>query len=615
MTRATLPPEGYHRPTTLFRDERGLVVRVYPEGGGAGREYLFARLHLGEELTESLATGFAQASGPGGTTRTLGSMDALFNQARAYSNYLRSFPNPPTRVEDLTRAHIAGMRLRGTRYSVQTVAGVRRCLRGESRLPDEYRQLLFAPLKNAPALNPVAGYSHVEFRQIRRAARTTVRTALTRIRALERELAAWRADPDPDNHRGALLDHIDRVGDVPRFPSGAVRRSPADDGASELAAAYFPTPAETSAAASLLICMTGQNLSTICTLTDEYLRADAQLDTAGDPASPDHTKVILTQTTKRRRGRYNAEQSSTFTSALDGADHDDAHASPVDPLTMTVDDYATPFGVYSILEELCRKARTFTGTNALLCSHSPKRVETTTAGLGFRRFGPEHFHIWKGHATSTGMRNVDSRRLRRTFVELHQKPVDHQTKTLAREYLAKDPASLKENQDVVRDVLVREAGRIRATHAVKFLTEAELRDAALTPGPLATKLGVTIPVLSDLLSGALDTVAAACVDHTNSPYSPVGLACSASFLMCLECPCARSEPRHIPVQAALAVALEDRRLGMDDASWDAQFGAAHARLTDLLTEQNADVSAAAATATTNQHEAIAALLDGHLDIR
>lgn len=607
--RASLPPDGYRRPETLTEDERGIVVDVRAEAGRLSKTFLFSRLRLPRDLTMSLAIGFAAATGPGGTIRTLSSAEALFTRTQAFARHLDSFPSRPSRVQDLTRAHISELRLRGSRGSEQIINALRRCLRSDPDLAEDFRQLLFAPLKASGSSKAVAGYSQAEFRQIRRAARTKVRIALQRTRALQEELDHWRASSDTENLRGVLLDYIDRHGSVPRYANGTVKINGQYAGSMALMEAFYPSADEVCAAAMLLICLTGLNLSTVCTLTDEYTRADAQLDPA-DPSADASTRVIITRSTKLRRGLRDADQDATLTStALD----DETSAELASASTRQ--GLGSPFDAYLAIEELCRSARRRTGTQSLLCFFSGYRLAKTASGLGFRAFQAAHLSTWKVDIGGSSQQKVDSRRLRRTFLELTQKPVDHKASTLTEVYLGRDRAALHENQTVIRDVLEREANRLRATHAVQFLSEQDLREASRDPEPLALRLGISTPVLVDMLAGRLDTVATACVDNTHSPYDSSGSPCTASFMLCLGCPCARSEPRHIPVQAALTLQLEERRLQMDDAQWDSQFGAAHSRLIDLLGEQKADLHLAAKAATPEQLKAITALVEGNLDLR
>ena len=119
-----------------------------------------------------------------------------------------------------------------------------------------------------------------------------------------------------------------------------------------------------------------------------------------------------------------------------------------------------------------------------------------------------------------------------------------------------------------------------------------------------------------MLAGELDTVMNACVDNENSPYSPAGQPCRASFMTCLECPCARALPHHLPIQVLVLDRLEQRRAEMTPLGWTQRFGKPHAELADLLSRHDAeDVEQARRTSTTAQHAMVERFVNRELDIR
>ena len=83
----------------------------------------------------------------------------------------------------------------------------------------------------------------------------------------------------------------------------------------------------------------------------------------------------------------------------------------------------------------------------------------------------------------------------------------------------------------------------------------------------------------------------------------------------MACPCARSEPRHIPVQALLRMRIEARKDELMPEQWDRKYGTALERLDDVLAQQRADVNLDAAKATTEDAILVEELLDGRLDLR
>jgi hypothetical protein len=93
-------------------------------------------------------------------------------------------------------------------------------------------------------------------------------------------------------------------------------------------------------------------------------------------------------------------------------------------------------------------------------------------------------------------------------------------------------------------------------------------------------------------AGAL--LAAACTDSRNSPFSPPGLPCTASFLACLGCRNAVATRRHLPRLAYLHQALDELRATVDTAVWDQDWRSHFLRLTALLDESTTTAECTAA---------------------
>lgn len=355
------------------------------------------------------------------------------------------------------------------------------------------------------------------------------------------------------------------------------------------------------ATAVLFQCLTGQNLSTICNLTTGYSRADG--------AAQGETKVLITRGSKPRRGPRKAEMDISLTSI----------PAWIEPRQFEEekDDYSSPFGLYMIAEELSRRARRFASTDALLVGYWNQQRGNTTKGLGFRQVTDTNCtSLWKGWTDEDGQRQrVDSKRLRRTFLELHQRPVAHTAETLADAYLSRDAGSLAANQRVVQDVLEAEVERITSGRIALALTTSDVDQATIDANGVAQRFGIPVEKLRPLLEGRLDTVATSCIDNKNGPVTEPGKPCTASFLLCLGCANARSEPRQIPIQALLRQRLEALRDELPPQRWQQLYGTAVEQLDDLLKQQRVDVEAAASRATSEDAALVEALLGGRLDLR
>ena len=608
MREAALPGPGYTPLPTRFRAADENLVRVFPEGGGNEfKDFRFHGLGIATDIQDALAEGFHLATGPAGTRRTIPSATNLYDCIRAFINVLLAHPHPPRSLADLRPAHLHELRIRHTTYANTILVSARITLRSNPEISSPFRDSLLSPLVNVPPATTVSSYTAADFRRIQRAARTEVRAAVGRIRAGEAALRSWREKHDESSpaflgpwasaEHGRLLDFIAERGDVPRRAASRSTGSPILRDSASVFYSLFPTLSEVAALAVLFQCLTGQNMSTIARLTASYSRASG--------STPGDTGVLITRARKPRRGPYAAEMDLPLTAVPEWA----TGTAPEN------DDFASAFGLYMIAQSLCRRARLFAVSDALLVFHSFTGRETTNDELGFRPLRNDALLHWKGFTDEHGTRaTANSKRLRRTYLELHQRPVAHTSNTLANTYLSKDPGTLAQNQALVGRVLDGEVNRIQAAH--RAMTRSDIEEArADGSGAVATRFGITADKLHDVLAGRLDTVATACVDNHNSPFTTAGQECTASFLLCLGCPCSRSEPRHIPVQALLFERIQKRQDSLGPAEWQQAYGRVSAQLEDLLRQQRTDPADAAAKATSEDSDLVEALLDGRLDLR
>jgi hypothetical protein len=591
---ASLPPAGYSPPQTIFLDGDAPVVRVYPERGRGPRDFHFGRLRLAPVLTGELAAGFARATGPAGTRRTIPSADGLFENLRTFANLILARPRPAACLGELRAGCVFELRMLGTREGIAVVHGLRTVLRGVAGVPNEFRDALYTPVRAAAPRATIEAYTEAEFRQIRRAARRIVRAAVTRVRAARAEADRYLAEvPRPDDAcfrdgtRAARLAYIAVHGGVPRRASGKVRYM----SCAELVSELHPSRSEAEAMAILMMCVTGLNASTVLGMSAEHSAATA----------PGELPALVTRGSKPRRGPMRSELDLTL-SAIQG------------PL-VDRDDYGSAHGVYEIALELCRGARGYLTHPDLFVYHSFSYRLGTTGNLGYRTPAVGLFGPLEGFPDGDDMpQRVDTRRLRRTFLELHQRPVAQASSTLANVYLARDRTSLGTYQDVVAGALKGEVERIRTQNLDRTLGDDDCRAAREDPAGVAEKFGVSEEILAKVLAGRLDTVGSACVDNDHSPYTEPGKPCTASFLLCLTCPCSRSEPRHVPVQALILIELRQRRTEMTPTEWARRFAATAARLEDVLQLQRADVPVEAGRASADDAALVRALLENELEI-
>lgn len=595
--RASLPSEGYEPPERIFFEEGIPVVRFFPEHGQTHHDFQFTRLGLPSRLTRELAEGFARATGPAGTRRTYSSAKSAFSLLVTFARVLtKDFP-VPTSSNELAPSHLSKMKLVSSSRShyVAIVHALRLVLRGSENLTSSFRDALFTPMAATKSIDTVSAYANTEVAMIRRAARRSIRGALLRVRASRAEAAEYLSAhevplhnhvPRGEKRREYFLAHVVSHGGLPRHANGSLKVA----GSGAVMGDLNPTLEETWASVVLLICLTGLNLSTVLDLTTEHVLSSTVSD----------VPVALVRGLKARRGPRKSELDLAFTGRL-------RHT--------TSDDLGTPFGVYQATLELGREMRHRTGDDSLFMAFSYTGRQQTTSGFGYKPLTKNWGIPLAGFSDANGdARLVDVRRIRRWFLERHQRPVTQSSQTLSSLYLARDSSAVSAYQGVVKEALDEEFQRIRIENLRRVITYADREQAVHDPATVAKRFGLDATTLTELLDGGLDTVTSACVDNTESPYSARGEPCSASFLLCLGCPCSRSEPRHIPVQASTLLALQDLKSKIDDDDWQRKFQQPAARLKDLLDLQGADPNAEASRATAEDVTNIRALIEGDLDL-
>ena len=604
---AVLPKAGYTQPQRLFVSADECRVRAFPEDGGPPHDLDLTKLPVSSAMQEWFAVAVAAATGPSGPLRRAASQRNALRILKRFSRYLSTLERPPRRPDQLRRAHVDGFVIAGGRALHRDLGSLRSLLRhADPPAPDGFSARLITA--SSPKVdNPVSSYSEAEFRRIVARCKVELRRAEGRIRQGRADLAAWRSgEADRSDRRvwerGRLLDHVDRHGDVPRTdrPDASVR---AHGGPADLMAGLHLTYDEVTAAAVLLICLTGQNAGTIDSATVEHLRPDGNTGTLAS---------AVIDLVKPRRGSRSAHMSVAL---LD--------ASPEG--RRGGDRLETPFGVYTLLVDLGRASRARLDTDRLLAFYSDRGGPH---GRGFRAGLPSQaIYLWSrsganlhcdprpGGEGEKGPRlHLDARRLRLTFLELHQRPVAQTERTLVNEYLARNRGNLAEYQRLVAIVLEQQVDLARATRPLLVLSARDVTRAASDPVPVAVAHDMPPEAVTDLVSGRLDTVLAGCIDNLHSPHKEAGSPCTASFLLCLSCPCARATPAHLPVQVLVHDELLARRGRMTPLAWAQRFATPATQLADLLAQYGSGaVADARANATTAQRDLVERFLSRELD--
>jgi hypothetical protein len=491
-------------------------------------------------------------------------------------------------------------------------------------LSAEFRAALTERNPSAPAAASTASYSRGENQRILNAGRQDIRAAAERIRNNRELLRRWRAgeladEPGQASRVGELLDYVDRYTDVPRYgPGEQPLRWVAQLGTVEQhITALHLSGVEAAAFAVLLVGLTGQNRDAIIAAPATHHRPDGYTGVGG--------AAIVALDKPRRGARRHMDVPLT---SLPGS----ATVAPGAGQVGSVDasarlDLHSPFSVYALLHELAAPARQFLGSDQLFAWYCSSGGGPGRPGRGLRtridsclvRAGARGHELPADAAVGTpgdaGQVSVTLRRLRLTYLELAQRPVAHTDATLAREYLARNRGNLAEYQQVVGAVLAEQVDKAAARARIQTLSEQDIADVREHPERVAARHGMDPGTLLRMISGELDTVLGACIDHGNGPHAAAGQPCRASFMLCLSCPCARATPTHLPVQLLVHDELERRRAAVTPLRWAQRFALPHAQLTDLLGRAGtAAVADARAAVTAAERELVDRFLDRELDL-
>ncbi|MFD9503447.1 hypothetical protein [Streptomyces sp. NPDC060035] len=564
---ASLPSAGYRRPERVSAD--GLVVHVVGQGGQDLGSYDFRACPGPEGFRRELAAGFARASVFWNSARTCGT------EARTLRQFLRfaaEIDSPVARVSQLS-AGVWWQWLLPCRRRLR----LRSVLRHVDGLPAETRSAIDRPIAR-PASRPQQSYSRAEFMMIRAAATRAVRAAEIRIAEGVDLLQRWRAgeldEGSTEWQWGRLLDHVSRTGDVARYTvvgtSGARRLSRpvrgllGEAGTMGCFALLYPTYLEMAAAAVLLICHEGWNLSVLATMhvPEQWPNAD------GDSAAP---VVHRVETDKARRGPRLRHGSNNLVDLGEGT----AGRAMRQVLQITAEARAT-------------LSNDGPPERRLLFA---RRTKATPGGDRFAdgaslEHAVNHWSRTVGLVSQGQPLHVSAKRLRRTVQVLSGGPRHNTVRTHEDVYLLRDAQVREESGAVVADAQLEAVEYARARLRMRVVA-AEAGADAVDAGRVARDAGISPETAGQVAAGTLDTAVAACLDFEHSPFTAIG-PCAVSFLLCFACPNALATGHHLPRIAYLHQALGAVRSAVDAATWRADWADHHTRVGDLLREHTSE---------------------------
>jgi hypothetical protein len=599
---AALPSVGY-RPNDRRAGLDLARVQFVPENPAEPPcEFDFTELPVSTALQEAFAEAFLQRTRSGGRVRTVASADKSWRHLRGFSRYLGELTSPPTSPAELTPAHLRGWYLPKSDHSGGSIVlgELKTTLRKIEGLNADFVELLGERMPPRLRKGSKASYSRSENQRILNAARSDVRRAAERIRGGRLLLSRWRAgdladEPESVRRLAKLLNFIDTHCDVPRYDT-AQALPKTWVGALGTVTQHMTTLhlgwADAAAFAVLLVGLTGQNRGTMLRAPAHHHRPDGH--TGESPSA-------IIEMDKPRRGPHRRHMDVPLTSIPRWAEHGMPTGDEDSGQAQDRADLHSPFGVYMLLHDLAESARNRARSDRLLVWWGAGGP-TTPPGLRTDL----HSDLVRQWAHGRGLRpdsgqgllNVTLDRLRLTFNELQQRPVAHTDTTLVNEYLARNRGNLPEYQQVVASTLAEQVAKASTRGRLQTLTADEVAEARKNPAKIAKRHGMDTATLQRLLAGELDTVLGACIDNTNSPHTPAGQHCRASFMLCLGCPCARATPAHLPLQVLIHDQLEARKAAVTPMRWAQRFALPHSQLTDLLERAGAAAVADARAAAT-----------------
>lgn len=616
--RASQPGPDWQTPDRLPTEAGGTKVVFFEEQSGLKRVFDLSRLPVPVGMQRWMAQLLALRYGPRGGSKRFATAQGYFDVLKYFAVVLAEAEPVPTGPGELAPAHFQAFRERyeGTPLALrQYVLSLRRLMRPSEELTeDTRRELLRTRLPTGAPDGKILAYSDGEWQQIMTALRRDIRTCRDRIREGLRLLAAFRSgDLEPGSQEetlGRLLDQFARTGDFPRYQSPSGKRDHRWEvlrfgGSKAISWMLCLTRDESTAFALLMSALTAENFGTVKQWPATHTRPDG----GTGPLA-----VALVEESKPRRG----PEREHMVVALE-----DLPSSLREVLEVESTDsrlFRSPLRLYELLLELTQVARQLSGEPCAFLSCSPNG-RSAEKGQWNTTVHPKHWHQTRGFPSSKnavpgGKPVIDVRRIRQTALELQRRPVAHSRRTLRDHYLRRSATVQEQSRAVVGKALREQVTKARTAMEVPVFTPEFLEKAAADPTAAAAEAGLAPDMLKRMLAGEQDTAVAACTNHRDSPHSPPGQPCTASFLACLDCKNARALPHQLPVQVAVRDRLLAQRPNLDPTVWRVRYETPVHQLEDIMGSYTpAEQKAARRSLSPDQERQVSDLLEGRLDLR
>jgi hypothetical protein len=580
--RAALQPEGFYAPEPAVRTVSEALVVAF-QGEDRSSTYSFGHLPC-PGLHTDLAAAFAVRVGPTGDRRTKASADTAWAALVRFLKFLGDLRRPPHSLAELRNSHLQRFRLRrmetvSEQWALYDLMEIHRLLREvepQSRLRADVVEVIHQRVR---AVKPTQtegrpGYSDREFAAIMTAARSDVVAIRDRIRAAERLLASFEADPAELASEARVL--AEALADMARTGRVPTRRRRTRTGRTyldhrarvALASQLFLTAADLAPLLILMVALSGRNGETIKELPVDHRLLEG--------------RAVAVGLVKRRRGKALSRETVHWETGV--SDSRQLH---------------TPGGLYLLLHELTRRSRRWSGATRIWSIWVNEATWGKTRELKARTGGhidPYAVRLqgqtrptlrqWAArhglHADGSGDHHppldLDLNRLKTTVEVRITKAVGGHLPSASRtntldvsflHYLRNDPR-VREWADRILTAALHDAENSARAFQLRILDAAAERAFEHHPEDAAAALGTTPEKVKRAAAGELDTLVSSCLDIQHHPQT--GGPCRDSFLTCLRCPNALVAERHLPMLSALLDLLQQEldRLGVDD--WCGKYG-------------------------------------------
>jgi hypothetical protein len=590
--RPALQPDGFYAPERAVRTVSEALIVAF-QGEDRSATYSFGKRPC-PGVHADLAAAFAARTGPTGDRRTKASADHCWAALGRFLNFLGDHRQPPRGLAALRKTHLERFRL----HRMETVSELKafddlmeihlllREVEPQSKLRADVAEVIHQRVRRlGPTKFPGRpGYSDREFAAIMTAARSDVVEIRERIRAAERRLARFEADPgELASGDRELAEQLASMADTGRVP--ALRRPTSHGGflpdhhaRAELARRLFLTEADLAPLVILMVGLSGRNGETIKELSVAHRLLEG--------------RAVAVNLVKRRRGKTLSRETVHWESGGTGSRQ-----------------LHTPGGLYLLLHELTRRSRRWSGAIRIwsIWVYETTRGETREFKVHTgghidpyairldRNFCPRlyqwaarHGLYADGGGDDHPPLDVDLNRLKTTVEVRRTKAVGGHLPSASRtntldvsflHYLRNDPRVQDWADRILTAALHDAENSARAFH-LRILDAAAERAFEHNPEDAAVALGTTPEMVKSATAGELDTLVSSCLDIQHHPQT--GGPCRDSFLTCLRCPNALVAERHLPMLYALLDLLQDEldRLGVDD--WCGKHGVTWLIITHLI---------------------------------